>query len=142
MEMLRRYTEAQEPLSGRSQVPGSGDRLPLMPPTWNDSYRELERCLRQLRDTRPTCYWHLCERFIRTQDLTLELPVRRGRVKLPPHTEVAAGHVSIGAKTAKLRCRRWSSSVREQKVRLALAWLVREFRGMPFLPLEFTELAA
>ena len=65
--MLANYRDAQETLRGPTDEPGDGDGITLMPPTWNTSYRELERCLTNLYHEHPTLFAHLRERYLATQ---------------------------------------------------------------------------
>ena len=56
--LLERYTELVDPMQMRNE-PGEGSGLLLMPATYTASVRELERLIRQLRDTRhgPIVKW-------------------------------------------------------------------------------------
>ena len=143
VEMLKRYTEAQE--EALTGSPGDGSHVPLMPTTWNRSYRELERCLKLMRDARSKQYWHVCERYIRAEILTLTVPFSKAKKgplpKLPPHTELVAGAKFSGEAMAAVRVRRWKPEVREEKVRNGIDYLSGTFRGEPFLPAEFQEAA-
>lgn len=141
IEMLSRYQEAQEP-DGKGGQPGSGERVPLMPATWNRSYRELERCLRELRAERTCQYWHLSERYLRCRIITVDCKVVKGKIRLPEHSELVAGAAQAGEKTARVRLRQWDPGVRAEKVRRAVAWLAVSFQGDPYMPVEMTELAA
>jgi hypothetical protein len=141
VEMLRYYTLAQETLNGPSGIHGTGELTVAMSSMWNDSYRELERCLKLLREERKSQYWHVTQRFIYAEAVTLEVPVKRDRngnvvFKLPPNTELVAGAGSVGDKKAKARCRRWLPGVRKEKVKLGVAWLAKSFNGEPYLPKE------
>lgn len=138
VEMLKRYTEAQE--TGIRDGMGDGEGYPGMPPTWNRSYEELERCLRLLRAERKSQYWHVCERFIRPEVVTLTVPSQKGKPKLPPHTELVAGAASTKEKTMRVRVRRWSPKVKLQKVSKGVERLSETFKGEPYLPDEFRDL--
>jgi hypothetical protein len=138
VEMLKRYTEAQE--TGSEGIRGDGGGAIQMPPTWNRSYRELERCLGLLRDERKSQYWHVCERYIRPEILTMTVPSRKGKPKLPPHTELVAGAASSKDKTMRVRVRRWSEKVKLQKVDRGVARLSETFKGEPYMPDEFRDL--
>lgn len=146
VEMLRRYNEAQDP-SAKSGLPGTGEHVPLMPATWNTSFRELERCLKQLRDERKSQYWHLCERYVRAEVKTVLCGVRKApngqrELRLPPHSELVAGAPVSGESTAYVRLRVWSPAVRPEKARRGVEWISDNFRGEPFLPSEMTQEAA
>ena len=140
--MLRRYNDIEDPTNGSTGIRGTGDRLPRMNPEWNHSYRELERCLKLLRDERTRDpkhggqYWHLHQRYIAATTATIECHVRNGKIKLPPHCELAAGQVQVGAKTVRVQVRRWNPAVDNRKVRRSIEWISDHFRGEPFLPLE------
>ncbi len=140
--MLLHYEDAQSVMGGPDGFAGSGERVMLMSKAWNASYRELERCLHAMRDERRSQWWHVTERYLRCEERMAKVPVKKGRPKLPPHSEIAAGAPEIGSTTARLRLRVWSPSVREEKVRRGLQWLADEFRGEPYLPVEMTSLAA
>lgn len=141
-EMLRRYDEARDP-SSRTGILGSGDSVPLMPPTWNASYRELERVLTEMRSERKSQWWHLSQRYRFATDAVVECRIVRKRgqavIKLPPHCELAAGSPIVGEKVVKARVRRWTPDVDNQKARRGLEWVSERFRGEPFLPVEFTQ---
>jgi hypothetical protein len=140
-EMLRRYSEAQETMNKGGM--GDGSSVTLMPLTWNESYRELERVLKLMREERPSQWWHLTERFLRCQDQVAEVRVFRTRkgpeFRLPAHCELGAGAPQIAGHTARVRLVVWSSSVRMEKVRRGLEYVSQQFRGDPFLPQEFLE---
>ena len=145
MEMLKRYNEArEEALTGS---PGDGTHVPLMPSTWNRSYRHLEECLKLMRDVRPKQYRHIEERFaLGKEDLnnrkrTIDVSVKKGRVRLPPHCELVAGAPTSGQAKAKVRVRIWAPWVKEQEVRKGVTWISSTFRGEPYLPAEFVEAA-
>lgn len=140
--MLRRYNEAQDPLSGRVGVKSSGTRTPEMPETWTHSYKKLERCLCRMRAEQPGLYWHVRTRFVDPELVTVLAIVKDGKARLPDHHEHHAGQITVGDKIARLVCRRWSRAVDDAQVRRGLAWLTREYPGQPFLPREFTDLAA
>ena len=140
VEMLKRYTEAQE--TGVSTgIRGDGDSVPLMPTTWNASYRELHRCLLVMRDDRPKQYRHLSERYIKPSSRTLQLEFRKGKPRLPPHCELAAGAAISGEKNARVRIREWPAWVKQVEVDKGVRYLSEAFRGEPFLPREFQEAA-
>lgn len=141
-EMLRHYNDAEDPMNGPSGVRGDGLSLPLMPEAWNQSYRELERVLKVMRDEVPWLWWDIRERFLACQVRMVEAKVSKGRVKLPDNCEVAAGAVEVGSKTVKVRVRQWSPLVRQERVEAGVCWISERFRGEPFLPDEFAEQAA
>lgn len=133
--MLARYEDAQETLNGPSDIKGDGNSIAAMPSTWNDSYRELERCLLKLRTERPTQYWHLCERYVRCATKQIEVPMQNGKPKLPPHTELAAIR-ETGRRYTTVMVKQWTPAVRAEKVRKAIDYIASEFKGEPYLPAE------
>lgn len=135
-EMLRRYNDIEDPTTAGTGIRGTGDRLPRMNPEWNHSYRELERCLKLLRQERPSQYAHLRARYIGCATASIECHVRNGKIRLPAHCELAAGQTQVGAKTIRVQVRRWDPWVDNQKVKRALEWISDHFRGEPYLPLE------
>ena len=56
-QMLIRLVDARAQGSLGPSLEGHGDRLLLFPPTWNPAYRELDRCLQQMR-AEPVLRWH------------------------------------------------------------------------------------
>lgn len=140
VEMLRHFNECEDPARLNGE-PGSGDRTPLMAPEWNRSYRELERCIRLMRDEVPWLWWDVRERFLACEVRTIEVRVKNGKPRLPAHCEVAAGAVEVGAKSVRVRVRAWSPLVRPERVEAGVRWLSGRFRGEPFLPKELTEAA-
>jgi hypothetical protein len=138
-ELLRRYGEAQETMN-KGGV-GDGDAVTLMPLTWNESYRELERVLKVMRTERRSQWFHVTERYLRCTERVAEVRVVRTKrgpeLKLPPHSELGAGAPEIAGATARVRLVVWKPEVRMEKVRRGLEYVSAEFRGEPFLPAEF-----
>ena len=149
-EMLRRYEEARETLNGPSGVRGDGGDVCLMPVTWNASYRELERCLQRMRESRESLvrcsdgekrspralWWHVTERFLRPELRHMRVPVRGGKPRIPAHAELHAGAVEVGEKWARVIVCVWSPAVSEVAVDAGLEWLADSFRGEPYMPVE------
>jgi hypothetical protein len=147
IEMLKRYDDAQNTLIHSGD--GSNGWPQLMPPTWNQSYRELERALRQLRSTHPEPYRHLHARYIDPWRMRAEVPVKKGgELRLPRDCELAAGQPVSGLKTAHVILNVWADWVNACRkcdldkptccaVRRALDELERTYRGEPYLPAEF-----
>jgi hypothetical protein len=158
VEMLRRFHEARE---AYAEGTGSGDdgHMPQMAKVWNTSFRELERCLKQLREERVSQYWHLCERYIKADRRQKELVYRAGEYlvrngaryeRLPAHCEVIVGFVTVGERGKHPKgtlgpgpclVEFWQPKVRRQKVEHAVDRLVDTFRGTPYLPDEMFEAA-
>ena len=145
VEMLKRYTEAQETLT--EGIRGDGDGHPKMPGTWNDSYRRLERFLIAMRENAEmrSRWWHVTQRYVDAEVVSMEVPFKKtakGPIpKLPPHTELVAGAAEVGEFTSRVRIRRWDSKVQEAKVRKAVTLLAEMFEHEPFLPQEFKRAA-
>lgn len=134
--MLRSYNEAQATLNGPSDVRGDGDSVNLMPRSWNESYRELERCLRKLRAENAPLYAHIRERFLADQpynEIVRKIQVNdRGNLCPPANTEILVV-IDRRKHVATARMRRWHNWVRREKVDLALDMLAAEFRGEPYI---------
>ena len=137
--MLKRFNEARETMS--KDGIGDGDGYPGMPPTWNNSYAELENCLTWLRVERPKQYSHVLHRYIKTESVFLEVEFHKGKAKLKPHHELAAGAAISGQKKTRVRCLRWATWVKLQEVDKGVKSISDRFRGEPFLPKEFQEAA-
>lgn len=142
-EMLRRYAEASETMNKGDR--GDGTAVTGMPRTWNRSYRNLERLLKQMREERKKQWWHLTERYLRCQERKVEVRVQKtikGPVlRLPPHSELGAGAPEIKGSTATVKLIVWTPAVRKHVVDLGLLWLARE-EHWPFgpdLPQEFLD---
>lgn len=149
VEMLRWFRDAQETLT---QQNGTGDGgVTLMPRTWNRSFRELERCLQVLSGERPKQARMILARYVDPTVSRRKLVGRRNNrgevvfVKLPPHSEVVSyaqlperGH----AHEWDVVLRSWPVWVRNEPLQHGLDRLEHLFRGDPFLPAEFLELAA
>lgn len=91
VELLERYDDLVDPM----QVRAGGDRDgvgSLMPGTYTEAVRELERLLRLMREDRQasllrlsdgtkisvrSCWWHLNARYIACTHLCREVPVKR-----------------------------------------------------------------
>lgn len=142
VEMLRHYNDAEDPAFAMAGIRGDGTRVPEMSQAWNRSYRELERCVRLMRDEAPWLWWDVRERFLACQVRMVDARVRNGKVRLPAHCEVAAGAVEVGAKSVRVRVRSWSPLVDMARVEAGVRWISDRFRGEPFLPRELTEEAA
>jgi hypothetical protein len=156
VEMVRRFNEARETM-GHVGLPGSGDRIPLMPDTWTESYRELERVLLRLREERPKRYWHLSTRYLKASERQCELAFRAGRyVGLYPNEAVLKGFAGSfdpiwdtgprdkaakGTPTGQVIVQTWSPLVRRQVVRDAVLTVDEWFPGSPYLPKEMLEAA-
>ena len=141
-ELLRHYNDVEATLNSKTGIPGDGDTPPLMNPAWNHSYRELERVIRHMRHTKPRLWWHVRQRYIATTTTMTECPVRKGRILLPPRSELAAGQAVVGAKTVRVQLRTWHPDVQEAQVARGIDWISRHFRGEPYLPDELADRVA
>jgi hypothetical protein len=135
VEMLKRWDDAQNTLIKSGD--GSNGWPQLMPPTWNDSYRQLEQALRTLRTTHPEPYRHLHARYINPWRMRLEARVKNGRAIVPPRCELAAGAVTAGSKTASIIVTCWDTWVDTILVNAALDSLETLYPGEPYMPKEF-----
>ena len=86
LALLRTYNDARETLQ-RGDAGGRFDpdsRELAMPNAWHEGdYAALEDALRQLRGLTPHHYWHLAERYIRSQRAMRELIARAERYHYP-----------------------------------------------------------
>lgn len=140
--MLARFNEARETLNGPGDIRGDGNSVTLMPSTWNDSYRELERCLLNLRNTHKPLYAHIQERYLAQQpfnEIVRKVEVNhRGNLVLPANTVVLCV-IDRRKNIATARLRRWHPWVRREKINEAVDILASEFRGEPFLAPELRD---
>lgn len=95
-----------------------------------DSYKELERCLRALRASEPTLYWHVTRRYVYAEVLPMTVPVRRYQHKavpvLAPYLELAGGLAGHTGRTCRVLVRRWDHRVLPKHVDAAVDWLAAE----------------
>ena len=156
-EMLLRYPEA------RAQAKGEGGRggqfssaiLVFDPLTWTAEFRELDRCLQMLRSqaqargpmvarnvTAGQAWWNLSHRYLLCQLVRKEIHTHKTRAghrvprKLPANMEVVSRPTLMHGEKASMLVRVWDRKVDPDKVRAALEWIGREFRGTPSLPRE------
>lgn len=143
-ELLRHYNTVEDPTYGPSGIPGNGTKTPAMNPEWNRTYRELERCLKLMRNEAPWLWWDIRERFLNAQECRIRVPVTRTpkgpRPVLPANTEEIAP-VELDTKHGIYLVRRWAEHVRPDRVRAGLEWISLRFVGEPFLPDAFLEAA-
>ncbi len=143
--MLANYRDAQETLRGPNDEPGEGDGVILMPPTWNKSYRELERCLTSLYHEHPPLFAHIRERYLATQpfnEIVREVELNHhGNPRLPANSELLCT-IRSSHRRATVRLRRWHPWVRKEKLNEGLQYLATEFNHEPYMPLELRAIAA
>jgi hypothetical protein len=84
--LLERYDELVDPSQGGFSSREVG--VPLMPPTYTDSVRELERLLRLMRAERRRLWWHVNEHFLAVEWVARDVWVRR-QTKHGKHVTVA-----------------------------------------------------
>jgi len=148
VEMLRRFRDAQETLCVSQ---GGGAGVSLMPKTWNQSFRELERCLHALSAERPKQARMLLARYVDPTVSRRKLVGRRnakGEVvfaKLPPHSEIRSyaqlperGH----AHEWDAILASWPKWVQPKAVESGVDRVCALFAGEPFLPAEFLDAVA
>jgi hypothetical protein len=120
--LLERYDDLVEPWVG----PGSSGLVgvPLMPPTYTDSVRELERLLRRLREERRGLWWHVNEHYLAVSWVARTVYVRR-RAKGGKHATVA-----------ERRLERQGDESDPRKVAEGVAWLAESWglEHEPMLP--------
>ena len=139
-QLLERWDDLVEP-GVHVDAPGDRAYIPLMPSTYTPTVRELERLLKVMRSERRSQWWHVTERYLRSSVRVIEVPVKNGRVKLPPHTTHLAGGIQRGDKTARLTVKTWNPAVRAEKVRRGVAWLAIGW-SLPHEPMLPNELLA
>lgn len=114
----------------------SGGGAKLMPSMWREgSYRELERQLRRMRDSRTgsrRLWWHVSARYLWTQTQVRNVHLRRtskGPVPVPPaHTEIEAILETTG-KSARVKLATWDPQVDMVLVTQGVSWLANNMYG-------------
>jgi len=155
-EMLSRYHDAR---STHGRTFGSGETrnesaiLTFDPFTWTREYRELERCLGELRrlahGRRPIiakgvsaskAWWHLRERYLACRVERREIHTHKTRgghrvpKRLPQNMEVLSRPTLLKGDRVAVVVRVWDPGVDMVVVEAAVEWLAGEFRGTPALP--------
>lgn len=146
IELLKHYREAQETL-GSAGDNGSGEGQPWrMPKAWNQSYRELERCLHVISGERPKQHRQLMARYVDPTICRRRLIGRRKGdgsvlfVNMPYHAEVRS-YAKLPDKDRLANewdvvLATWPAWVKEQLVGHAVDALVKHFVGDAYLPQE------
>lgn len=148
IEMLTRYREAQETLLHSGD--GSGGATPMMPRTWNSSYRELERSLHILTGERPKQTRQLMARYVdatTTRKRLIGKRDSRGTIRFPAagtHIEVRT-YVQLADSDRRANewdcvCITWPTWIKTQLVHQALTRLEEIFQGEPYMPTEMVTL--
>jgi hypothetical protein len=107
----------------------------LMPSDYHrGSYRELERCLIDMRDNgHRREWWHATRRYRDGVRVVLEVPVRRTRQGavpvLPRNAELVGGAAVSGSKRATVLVRRWPDNVRPALAEAGARLLVTTMYG-------------
>ena len=144
VELLRTYPEvcgAGERGEGSDRA---DDRLLLMSRLWHEgSYRELHRCLLDMREREKSLYWHTAERYLRLRRRrTVGCPECRMETRPGErHEHYANGRRQRFERQPFLQ-EVWHRDVELTKVDAGVDWLVHEHRGAPFLPREIFLLVA
>ena len=134
-DMLREYRDARETLNGPRDYPGDGTSVQLMPPTWNDSYRQLEQILDYMHHDRRRQWWHTTQRYrdavVKRERVYLD---DRDRIRLPHHAElVSRSWTKNRDRTAYVLVRKWDPAVRQKVADDGVRWIASQFKGEPFL---------
>jgi hypothetical protein len=131
VELLRTLAEARQSYSFAS---GSGGPM-LMPKMWHEgSYAELERRLRDMRESRRRrLWWHVSYRYRFGVELTMVARIVRRQTgpefMLPPHCELVAGGPAVGSKAAYCRVYCWRQEVDEGQADRGVGHLVSTMYG-------------
>jgi hypothetical protein len=156
--MLERYDEALSTPNGAGQTFTHRHESAILSLdiTWNASYRELDRCLGELRrasqqgihqtirchiqgkEDRISCrsaWWNLRERYIDSRLVRREIRTHKGRLHLPRNSELYAGAPATHGK-ALVVLRVWDAKVEADRVNAAIGWIAERYRGVPALPKE------
>jgi len=145
VELLRHYNDVEDPCRSPDGVRGTGGRVIGMLPEWNTTYRELERCLKLMRNEAPWLWRDVRERFLANTTRRITVQVIRSqkgpRPVLPPNTEEIAP-IQLDSKTGVYLVRQWSESVDVERVDAGIRWISDQFRGEPYLPQAIIEAAA
>jgi hypothetical protein len=149
IELLRRYRDAECTLE-RSTGTGDG-AAPLMPACWNESFRELERCLHVLSGERPKQARQLLARYVDPQISRRRLIGKRGKDEavtfkdVPTHSEVLSyaklPDSDRAANEWDVVLASWPRWVRTPLVESALDRIEALFKGEPYLPQEMLRAA-
>src|SRR5262245_26797022 len=142
IHLLQHYREA--PLA-HTGPPGNGETGPFLSSMWNDSsYPELDRWLRTMRTCRCTShrhrksckrrvYWHLREWYIDAEQKAVDVPLRRGKLVLPPGCTLIAGQMPSllpnGTQTARAVVLRRNPVASRREAENGLQWLLERMHG-------------
>ena len=154
--LLDRYHDAR---STHGRTFGTGDHrnesaiLHFDHATWTPAYRELERCLTELRrlahGRRPMiakgvsaskAWWHLRERYLACRVERREIHTHKTRgghrvpKKLPANMEVLSRPALLRGDRVAVVVRVWDPGVDMAVVDAAVGWIAGVYRGTPALP--------
>ena len=153
--MLETYEQALSEPPGGEGGGGNNHRndsryLGFDPTTWGKEYRELQRCLDDLRalavGSSPILahgvsarkgWWSLRERYLTCAYATEEVRLRKTRsgdrvpVPLPANKEIVSRQTILNGKSSTMRVRVWNQGVDPHAVSVALDWVTTSYRGRP-----------
>lgn len=134
VQLLERYDDLVDPM----QIRAGGDRDgfgALMPGTYNDSVRELERLILRLREEHHSVWWHLNERFLACRWRTcFRCPKCGGETHAPIHRHRDKRGRMSNYDGARIVVAVVSERVNRQKVERGVAWLAGEW-ALPHEPM-------
>ncbi len=158
-ELLDRYPDLIDTDSGT----GNGDGVIGTPPTYTASVRLVEQALAELHSFAPVQWWHVHERYIRSERVRREVGRIKGRwIGLAPNEAIVA---QPGGWTLALTDQRqprnsdgtpkpewvsvvvvtWNEHVRAEKVRRGVSWIAGRFDTYgcePYVPQQVFQDAA
>jgi hypothetical protein len=115
VQLMRTLSEARVSYG----LGSTGEGVTLMPSQYHEgSYSELERRLRELRESsRRRLWWHSSQRYRWGVERVIVAPVVRRKAgpefRLPPFCELIAGGPAVGSKKAIARVYSWREDVDE-----------------------------
>lgn len=129
--ILERYTELVDPMNGPGAIKGDGDSITGMPRTYTATVREVERLLREMRNSHNPLlrrlWWNVNARYITATTRTVDEAVTR-KAKNGKRLQVVERRVvSV-----------YDRRVDEQLVTLAVKWLAQQWglKSEPMVPRE------
>ena len=137
-KMLTHYNDARETLFSKTgRGAGEGGRCE-MPSVWNDSYKELERCLKRMRELAEDAgaaspvfrswYWNVCGWYLRSQKRRVPL-IRRDKRGRDYHVVTGAGPQFVMVVEGE-------DALSARMVVMGLGWISAEFAGEIYEPAE------
>lgn len=142
--MLESFNDLRDLLDRSGDIAYSGQHSSVMlvhSRLFTDSFRELERCLRAMRDLEPRLYHAVAERYLRSVRRMACVRRRAGKWLIGANQAVAGVPADVGytehfAKTweGTVTLVTWNGGVDQERVQQGLEWLSEQFRGSPCLP--------